>query len=45
MKIANFTRKLLQNYKYLEYEMSMILLKCVSNHLSVLFQFAHGSSV
>ena len=38
-KIANFTGKLLQNYQYLEYEISMILLKYVSNHLLLLFQF------
>ena len=31
--------KLLQNYKYLKCEISRILLKHVSDHLSVLFQF------
>ena len=39
-KIANFTGKLLQNYKLLECEILMILLKHISDHLSVLFQFA-----
>ena len=33
-KIANFTGKLLQNYKYLEYEIFRIDLKHVSDHLS-----------
>ena len=37
-KIANFTGKLLQNYRYLECEVFRILLKHVGNHLSVLFQ-------
>ena len=40
MKIANSTGKLLQNYKQLECEILRILLKHVSDHLSVLFQFA-----
>ena len=31
-KIANFTVKLLQNYKYLEFEILGILLKHVSDH-------------
>ena len=39
-KIANLTGKLLQNYKQLEGEIFMILLKHVSGHLLVLFQFA-----
>ena len=39
-KIANFIVKLLQNYKYLECEIFRIFLKHVSDHLSVLFQFA-----
>ena len=39
-KIANFTGKLLQNYKYLEREIFRILLKNISDHLSVLFQSA-----
>ena len=38
-KIVNFTSKLLQNYKYLDCEIFRILLKHVSDHLSV-FQFA-----
>ena len=38
-KIPNFTGKLMQNYKYLESEIFRILLKHVSDHLSVLFQF------
>ena len=38
-EIVNFTSKLLQNYKFLEYENFRILLKHVSNHLSGLFQF------
>ena len=40
IKIANFTDTLLQNYKQLECEILRILLKQVSDHLSVLFQFA-----
>ena len=36
-KITDFTGKLLQNYKYLECEIFRILLKQVSDHLSVLF--------
>ena len=39
-KIANFTSKLVQNYKWLECEIFRIFLKDVSEHLSVLFQFA-----
>ena len=39
-KIANFTSISLQNYKYLECENFRIILKHVSDHLSVLFQFA-----
>ena len=39
-KIAYFTGKLLQNHKLLECEISRILLKHVSVHVSVLFQFA-----
>ena len=39
-KIANFTGKLLQNYMYVECEIFGILLKHVSDHLSVLYQFA-----
>ena len=35
--IANFRGKLLQHYKQLECEIFMILLKHVSDHLSVLF--------
>ena len=38
-KIANFTGKLLQNYKQLESEIFRILLKHLSDHLPVLFQF------
>ena len=38
-KIANFTDKLLQNYKQLQTEIFRILFKHVSDHLSVLFQF------
>ena len=40
MKIANFTGKLLENYKWLECEIFRILLKYVSDHLSVHFQIA-----
>ena len=40
MKIANYTGELLQNYEYLELRISRILLKHVSNHLLVLFEFA-----
>ena len=36
-KIANFTDKLLQNYKSLECEFFRILLKHVSDHLLMLF--------
>ena len=39
-KIANFTDKLLQNYKLLEWETFRIFLKHVNDHLPVLFQFA-----
>ena len=39
-KMANFTGKLLENYKKLEFKILSILLKHVSNHLSVPFQFA-----
>ena len=39
-KIANFVNKLRQNYKQLECELFMVLLKHVSDHLVVLFQFA-----
>ena len=39
-KTANFTGKLLQNYKYLECEIFRIFLQHVSDHLSVFFQFA-----
>ena len=39
-KITNFTGKLQENYKWLECEIFKILLKHVSDHLSVLFQFA-----
>ena len=39
-KTANFTGKLLQNCKKLECKTFRILLKHVSDHLSVLFQFA-----
>ena len=39
-KIANFTSKVLQNYKKLEREIFRMLLKHESDHLSVLFQFA-----
>ena len=39
-EIPNFSGKLLQNYKYFEYKIFRILLKQVSNHLSILFQFA-----
>ena len=39
-KITNFTGKLLQNYTWLECDIFRILLKHVSDHLSVLFQFA-----
>ena len=39
-KIASFTGKLLQTYKKLEYKIFRILLEHVSNHSSVLFQFA-----
>ena len=39
-KIAHFTGKLLRNYKYFECEIFRILLKQVSDHLSVLFRFA-----
>ena len=37
---TNFTGKLLQSYKYLGCQISMILLKHVRDNLSVLFQFA-----
>ena len=37
--VANFTGKLLQNFKQMECEISRILLKHVNGHLSVLFQF------
>ena len=40
MKIADFTGKLLQNHKYLECEIFRILLKYVSDQLSVFSQFA-----
>ena len=36
-KIAHFTSKLLQNYKYLEWEIFRVHLKHASNHLSVFF--------
>ena len=39
-KIANFTDKLLQMYKYLEMEIFTILLTHLSDYLSVLIQFA-----
>ena len=39
-KIANFTGKLLQNYKYFECKIFRILFRHVSDHLSVLIQFA-----
>ena len=39
-KIASVTGKLLQTYKKLEYKIFRILLEHVSNHSSVLFQFA-----
>ena len=39
-KIANFTGKLLQNYKYFECKIFRILFKHISDHLSVLIQFA-----
>ena len=39
-KIANFTGKLPQKYILLECEIFRILLKLLSYHLSVLFQFA-----
>ena len=39
-KTANFTGKLLQNYKSSECEIFRILLKHLSNHLSILVQFA-----
>ena len=39
-KIANFTGKLLQNYKTLDCEIFGIILKHVSDDLSVFFQFA-----
>ena len=39
-KIANFTVKLVQSYKYLECEIFSIILTHVSDHLSVLFRFA-----
>ena len=39
-KIANFTGKLLQNYKSLESEIFRILSKHVSEHLSLFSQFA-----
>ena len=39
-KLVNFTGELLQNYKWLECEIFRILLKHVSDHLSVLFHFA-----
>ena len=38
-KIVNFSGKLLQHYKQLECEIFRLLLKHVSDHLSVLFQF------
>ena len=38
-KIANFTGKLVKNYKQLESEIFRILLKHLSDHLPVLFQF------
>ena len=38
--LVNFTAKLLQSYKLLECKIVRILLKHVSDHLSVLFQFA-----
>ena len=37
--VANFTGKLLQNFKKMECEIFRILLKHVNGHLSVLFQF------
>ena len=40
LKMANFMVKLLQNYKYLKRKSFRIFLHYVSNHLSVLFQFA-----
>ena len=39
-KIAYFTGKLLQSYKYLACEIFRALLKPVRNHLLVLFQFS-----
>ena len=39
-KTAVFTGKLLQNQKQLECKILMVLLKHVSDHLSMLFQFA-----
>ena len=39
-KIAHFTGKVLQNYKWFECEIFKILLKHVSNHLSVLLQLS-----
>ena len=41
-KIANFTGKLLQNYKWLEYKIFGILSKQVSDHLSVIFKLITG---
>ena len=38
--LVNFTAKLLRSYKLLECKIVRILLKYVSDHLSVLFQFA-----
>ena len=38
--LVNFTAKLLQSYKLLECKIVRILLKHVSDHLSVLSQFA-----
>ena len=38
-KIANFTGRLFRNYKQFECEIYRILLKNVSDHLSVLLQF------
>ena len=39
-KKADFASKLLQNFKQFECEIFRILLKHVSDHLSVLFQYA-----
>ena len=39
-KIANFTSKLQQNYNDFEYKIFRVLLKHVSDNLSVFFEFA-----